>query len=188
MVLQAYWHKLMQAKGESEVWVKRIASVYVPLPTGFSLKDLGNFGSDSCFLHGIRPAIPRSTTTHIQKNGWHKFHVDIPSENQDIIYIHPSDQMCITVSSQWEVTGCIWTTYPWPSRLQPECQDVEEGGGRIRSWSSCIWSLIGRRRPQKIFSKPSKISSPSSYWKTGAVITAHAHINTHNAHLLGYGV
>lgn len=51
------------------------------------------------------------------------------------------------------------------SRLQPECQDVEEGGGLIGSLSSCICSLIGRRRPQETLSSPSTISSPSSYVK-----------------------
>lgn len=73
-----------------------------------------------------------------------------------------SDLLCFIISRHWFRTVPFWTTYPWLSRLQPECQDVEEGGGRIRSWSSCICSLIGRRRPQKMFNKPSKISSPSS--------------------------
>lgn len=78
------------------------------------------------------------------------------------LYLPPGDLLSFTISRHWRETLSFWTTYPWLSRLQPECQDVEEGGGRIRSWSSCIWSLIGRRRPQKIFNKPSKISSPSS--------------------------
>lgn len=78
------------------------------------------------------------------------------------LYLPPGDLLSFTICRHWRETVSFWTTYPWLSRLQPECQDVEEGGGRIRSWSSCIWSLIGRRRPQKIFNKPSKISSPSS--------------------------
>lgn len=163
----------MCAKSEPEVRVKRITSVYGPLPTGFSLKDLANCSSDSCFLHRIRSAIPRSTTAHIQKIDGTNFMLIFHQTAETKSISAPSDQTCITISSQWDVTGCIWTTYPWLFRLQPECQDVEEGGGRIRSWSSCIWSLIGRRRPQKIFSKPSKISSPSSYWETGAVIIAY---------------
>ncbi|TNN66858.1 hypothetical protein EYF80_022927 [Liparis tanakae] len=45
----------------------------------------------------------------------------------------------MTISGQRGVTGAAWTSYPsWLSRLQPECHDVEDGGGRIRSWSSCI--------------------------------------------------
>lgn len=53
-------------------------------------------------------------------------------------------------------------THPWAPRLQPECQEEEEGGGRMRWLSSCICRRMGRRSPHEMFSSPSTISSPSS--------------------------
>lgn len=125
-------------------------------------------------------------TPYVERKWWKKnyFHI-LMWQTQHNPYLPSaplSDPLC-TTSGQWGVTWSVWTSYPWLSRLQPECQDVEEGGGLIRSWSSCIWSLIGRRKPQKMFSKPSNISSPSSCWERGAVINAHTHINTHNGQL-----
>lgn len=123
-------------------------------------------------LHG-------SATIHPQKVMTNLISLSIRQIRHNL-YLPPGDLLCITISGQWGVTLSVWTSYPWLSRLQPECQDVDEGGGRIRSWSSCIWSLIGRRKPQKILSKPSKINSPSSCW-TGCT---HTHINTHTGQLL----
>lgn len=58
--------------------------------------------------------------------------------------------------------GCLCPTHPWAPRLQPECQEEEEGGGRMRWLSSCICRRMGRRSPHEMFSSPSTISSPSS--------------------------
>lgn len=68
------------------------------------------------------------------------------------------------------VAECLLTpppAHPWAPRLQPECQEEEEGGGRMRWLSSCIWRRMGRRKPQEMFSSPSTMSSPSSCARDG---------------------
>lgn len=57
-------------------------------------------------------------------------------------------------------------THPCAPRLQPECQEEEDGGGRMRSWSSCICSRMGLRSPQEMFSNPSTMNSSSSCHET----------------------
>lgn len=53
-------------------------------------------------------------------------------------------------------------THPCAPKLQPECQEEEDGGGRMRSLSSCICRRMGRRSPQEMFSSPSTMNSSSS--------------------------
>lgn len=62
-------------------------------------------------------------------------------------------------------------THPCAPRLQPECQEEEDGGGRMRSWSSCIWSRMGLRSPQEMFSSPSTMNSSSSCHETTGVLS-----------------
>lgn len=56
----------------------------------------------------------------------------------------------------------LFVLYLVKSLLSAEGGDMGDGGDLIRSWSSCICNLIGRRSPQEMLSKPSTISSPSS--------------------------
>lgn len=57
--------------------------------------------------------------------------------------------------------------HPCAPRLHPECQEEEDGGGRMRWLSSCICRRMGRRKPQEMFSSPSTMSSPSSCTRDG---------------------
>lgn len=57
----------------------------------------------------------------------------------------------------------MFCTDPCAPRLQPECQEDDDGGGRMRWLSSCICKRIGLRNPQEMFSRPSTMNSPSSY-------------------------
>lgn len=77
-----------------------------------------------------------------------------------------SERVTVIASRQW-LQSTAWghsfsCTHPCAPRLQPECQEEEEGGGRMRWLSSCICRRMGRRKPHEMFSSPSTMSSPSS--------------------------